>query len=387
MKSEPASTHLAESTQALRVSYTDPLPSTPVSQAPVLEPELSTTSESSQSVHLVLPPSLYDEDPEPPPHRKWRAGHEPTVEVLSNGDSRVTHPGCPPSIYTGLMAEAWKDQPGEGVLCAFNPVSWHHPQGVKRILRRLWPRVPSIGNSLHVTLTFDRNRFADPATAHNKERDKIRKIMDEFRKGKSWRGKLYKFDAKYCTKVEFHQDGWAHYHLIILTTEHVPFELFNELWGNGECNVQRIKQTGFWNLLHYALKSCGNYPAWVLEQKQMHIFHSSPGFLIPAKAKVKSAIEEGLRELGEIIKAKKTHRKRRDSPTIGERLKRWASLGLYQEGGLYKTIQLIRPFWEIFHELVLSIARLARYLGSGFIKINQRSELQPWTSDTSQKRP
>ena len=43
-----------------------------------------------------------------------------------------------------------------------------------------------------------------------------------------------------------------------------------------------------------------------------------------------------------------------------------------------QAMLLVRPFQQLFDELVFSIAEEGRYLGLGLVKINQTTELIPW---------
>ncbi len=278
----------------------------------------------------------------------------------------------PQAVVGGRAGRARQTPAKLGLLCAYTPISWHDPKGVIKVVQRLLPRLPDVSGSLFHTYTLDRNLFSDPATAFEIARNKIRKLYARLRKGIKWEGKLYQIDAPYCVKVEFHEDedGWPHFHVIYLTRRYIPADLLDHLWGLGRINVKRITNDDFHYLLKYVAKGVG-YPEWVLSRHRIRIFQSSHGFLKPI---------EGPEP--EIKGASKTGRKRA-SYTIRERLKRWARMGLLNENGRCKTIQLPRPFQQQFDELVLSIAEDGRYLGFGLIKINHLTELEIWLLKTN----
>ncbi|HVU38007.1 MAG TPA: hypothetical protein VHC95_06705 [Opitutales bacterium] len=305
----------------------------------------------------------------------------PSIERMAPGLVRVTFPQsktCQPKaaeaetrrsevLVSGLAARAWEETSGMGVLSEYIPASWHDPRGLRKILRRLLPRLPDVSGGLFLTLTFDRNLFADAGSAHDTGRPQIRKVMEKLREGVTWNGKLYRIKAAYCVKVEFHNDDWPHYHLILLTRRYVPVELLAELWGNGICHVRRINNHKFHYLLKYVTKS-GRYPDWVLGRKRLRVFQPSHGFMVSAGTP--ALTEEPRRQL---------RPRKRASYTIGQRLYRWSHMALFnQNGKFYSTIPLARPFRQTFDVLVLSIAEANRYLGNGFVKINEPKELMPW---------
>jgi len=294
-----------------------------------------------------------------------------THEFRSNLSGQAAGPSTrQETLVGGLAAQAWEEGLGIGVLSEYCPASWHDPRGLKKVLRRLLPRLPDVSGGLFLTLTFDRNLFSDAGSAHDTGRPQIRKVMDKLRKGVTWDGKIYEIDAGYCVKLEFHRDEWPHYHLIILTTRYVPKKLITAMWGNGICDVRRINNHRFHYLLKYVTKS-GRYPAWVLSRRRLRVFQPSHGFMVSPRKDT-------------LFAEKKPHKdylrpRKRASYTIGQRLYRWSRMALYRQSNNFNsTILLARPFRELFDVLVLSIAEGKRYLGNGFIKINQARELLPW---------
>jgi hypothetical protein len=144
------------------------------------------------------------------------------------------------------------------ILREYIPASWFHPIGIKKVLRRLEPLLPDVHGKLFLTFTLARETCCgDPEAAFEHARARLRKVFFKLRHGVEWNGKTYNIDAPYCVKVEFHEDGWAHFHVVFLTSRYLPGTLLNELWGLGRCNVQRIKAQGeFRYLLKYVCKVC-----------------------------------------------------------------------------------------------------------------------------------
>jgi hypothetical protein len=165
-----------------------------------------------------------------------------------------------------------------GVLREFNPVSWFHPRGIYRVLARLKPRLPDVGGKLFLTFTFNPALYGDASSAFDHGRDRLRRVFFRLRKGVTWEGKPYVINAPYAVKVEFHQNGWAHFHAVFLTRNYLPGSLLNHLWGLGRTNVRRISNQKFRYLLKYVTKG-GGLPEWVLGRTRLRVFQSSRGFL------------------------------------------------------------------------------------------------------------
>lgn len=253
---------------------------------------------------------------------------------------------------------------GLGVLREFSPVSWFHPRGIYRVLARLEPRLPDVSGKLFLTFTFNPALFADPLAAFEHGRDRLRRIFFKLRRGVTWAGKRYVVDAPYAVKVEFHQNGWAHFHVIFLTRSFLPGGLLNELWSLGRTNVRRISNDKFRYLLKYVTKG-GGLPDWVLGRTRLRVFQSSRGFLLTAP------------ERQEAAPSGPTGR-RQHVRTIGERMTSWRMTALLETGPQFQQVILCAPFFELVAELTFPAAVEGRYLGRGRFIINGTQELAPW---------
>ena len=147
--------------------------------------------------------------------------------ILLSGGARILGPNFP------------------GVLREHNPISWFHAKGIYRLVARLKPRLPDVGGSLFLTFTVDPSKFRSPEEAFRDAREHLRQVFYRLRNGVEWLGKAYKVDAPYCVKVEFHVNGWAHFHVVLLTRRYLPGELVKCLWGLGRTDVRRISDGKF----------------------------------------------------------------------------------------------------------------------------------------------
>ncbi len=289
------------------------------------------------------------------------------IGARSSGDTKEERPQnqTAPSLASEITVEPLEWEP-LGVLREFNPVSWFHPRGIYRVLARLTPRLPDVGGKLFLTFTVNPALYADPAAAFEHSRDRLRRMFHKLRLGVVWEGRRYAINAPYAVKVEFHQNGWAHFHVIFLTRSFLPGGLLNELWGLGRTNVRRITNDKFRYLLKYVTKG-GGLPTWVLGRNRLRVFQSSRGFLLDAEPKPKSTPRQSLQ-------------RKAQSNTLGERLTRWRKTALFERGERFEQVVLVAPFFELVGELIFPTARAGRYLGGGRFLINDSYQLEPWIS-------
>lgn len=252
----------------------------------------------------------------------------------------------------------------KGILRPFYPKSWFHPVGILKILKDLMPRLPDVSGSLFLTLTVDPAQFSGPESAFEYSRDRVRRIFARLREGVQHDGKTYRMNDPYFVKVEFHQNGFAHFHLIFLTKRYLPRSLLSELWGCGIVDVRRIKNERFHYLLKYVTKG-GELPEWVKERPRIRIIQASRGFYVDKR---------------EQQPRRKPFRKlRRESLTIGERLKKWANQALFETPlGTVRVLALKEPYEAIVARCAYHFACLGQYFGNGRIQITNSNQIIEW---------
>ena len=236
---------------------------------------------------------------------------------------------------------------GQVTLRRYVPASWFHPVGVLKVLNRIWDRLPDVSGKLFITFTLDPKLFGDEAAGFELSRDRLRRMFYELRKGAEHEGKRYVVDAPYCVKVEFHDSGWVHYHVVFLTRRFVPGALLTDLWGLGRVNIQRITNEDFHYLLKYVTKA-GDLPEWVKSRKRLRVLQTTKGFLRELPKTDADDSDESEPEL-----KPETHRA---SYTIAERLDRWERMAVIRDGERIATLLFRCPFRDLFDHLVLSVA-------------------------------
>jgi hypothetical protein len=258
--------------------------------------------------------------------------------------------------------------PYQQTIKEFVPASWFHPVGIYKVLARIWERLPDVGGKLFLTFTLDPKLYANEEAAFEDSRKWLRKVFFQLRHGVEHEGRIYTIDAPYCVKVEFHESGWVHYHVIFLTRRFLPKELLAELWGLGWVKVQRITNKDFHYLLKYVTKP-DDLPGWVKNRKRLRVFQTTKGFLKPS-TKPKRSSEPVLDESKpKLVRA---------SYTMEERFRRWECMGVIRLNGMARTMRFRMPYREIFDHLVLSAALDGRYKGSGEIIVPRKEGITSW---------
>lgn len=262
--------------------------------------------------------------------------------------------------------EPVKDRPYAEIR-PFIPASWFHEQGIYKVLRRLEPRLPDVGGKLFLTFTTDPKLFKDAESGFECGRERLRKVFYRLRKGVEWEGKEYQIDSPYCVKVEFHENGWAHFHSIFLTQRFLPGALLNELWGHGRTNVERISQEKFRYLLKYVTKG-DSLPDWILNRPRLRVFQSSRGFLKPVEGQRSSKRQAaGMDEQPGKVS---------NSPTIGERLEKWRHTGIVRELDQHRPVVFEKPYSEVVAGDVLEAAKAGYYRGRQVIEFGDQWDIE-----------
>lgn len=256
-------------------------------------------------------------------------------------------------------------QMSAAILREYIPASWFHARGIYKVLARLTPRLPDVGGNLFLTFTINPAFYASPSIAFEHARDRLRRVFYRLRRGVAWEGKTYVIDAPYAIKVEFHRNGWAHFHVVFLTRRFLPGALLNHLWGLGRTNVQRISNDEFRYLLKYVTKG-GCLPDWVLDRSRLRVFQASRGFYSKSAEPAKSATPPK----NETITRART--------TLRDRLQIWLRSALVEEDGHFSAYYLKAPFHDLAAELIFPVAMERRYLGGGRFLISDISQLEPW---------
>jgi len=148
----------------------------------------------------------------------------------------------------------------------YRPPSWFTPSGAAKKLKRLEKLgLPSMLGWKMVTLTLDRDLFGgDPLAGFLAARKRLVRFIRDLRDA----GLIGKI--RWGRKMEFHKDGWPHWHLMLEYRDKWTVEEMQriaEIWRLGRVNVVSIKTREFVYEFKYLSKSVGsdgeqNLPGW-----------------------------------------------------------------------------------------------------------------------------
>lgn len=178
----------------------------------------------------------------------------------------------------GSEPEAKTSRPGGGAGCELHPYyseSWFTPEGARLKYRRLQRAgLPDFKNWRFITLTMA-THAGHPWDAYVRGKDRLRRFLARFRRaiGRPFR---------WCWKLEFHEDGFAHWHLLVDYTKRIPREFLPNVeswWGLGRVTVQRVRRKEIFYVFKYVAKSIEDVPEWVAHHKgRIRVFQASRGF-------------------------------------------------------------------------------------------------------------
>jgi len=166
--------------------------------------------------------------------------------------------------------------------------SWFTAEGARIKARRLQQAgLPDFTNWRFVTVTVA-NRNISPADAYQLGNDRMRRFLARIRKALGRR-------FLWCWKLEFHEDSYAHWHLLIEYRERIPAEMLADLetwWGLGRVNVRRVKRTDIRYVFKYVAKGPEDVPEWVARHKgRFRVFQACRGFFTTRKPRTAKRAE------------------------------------------------------------------------------------------------
>lgn len=165
-------------------------------------------------------------------------------------------------------------------LHAYYSESWFTAAGARLKARRLQQAgIPHMKNWRFVTLTIA-SRSISPLEAYQLGKERIRRFLARFRKATG-----YAF--RWCWKLEFHEDGYPHWHMPLEYLKRVPEDmlpLIESWWGLGRINIKRIKGRDLRYVFKYVAKGPDELPEWVSRHKgRIRVFQASRGFYTKRK--------------------------------------------------------------------------------------------------------
>jgi hypothetical protein len=211
------------------------------------------------------------------------------------------------------------------------PPNWYTEKGVWMKRRQIMAKgFPCVKDWRFVTGTVDREKYDHPWQAWQDLNESMRYFFTQLRKKYG--------QIRWCWKLEFHQDGWPHYHMLIEVKKKVDLEFWRSAWGHGRIEVKRSDGNPDY-LFKYITKS-GKLPDYILDHpKRIRFWQTSRGFYenTPQKPEEKKCKTS-------------TNRKPNSSNTINirQRLTSWKQHALITYGKCKRRVKLNRTFQDFF---------------------------------------
>lgn len=221
--------------------------------------------------------------------RHWGSGVESTLERSgATGADRASSgeplARCRASVSNPTKADQNNALPTGPELHAYYSETWFTAEGARLKLRRLQAAgLPDFRNWRFITLTMA-NHSGCPFAAYEKGKDRMRRFLARFRKAI---GRPF----KWCWKLEFHEDGFAHWHLLLEYTKRIPQPFLErdvqDWWGLGRVNVRRVKRRDIFYVFKYVAKGLDEVPEWVASHKgRLRVFQACRGFYTKRRARI-----------------------------------------------------------------------------------------------------
>lgn len=157
--------------------------------------------------------------------------------------------------------------------------SWLDPRSVRQVAAAFHSRLTKrVGKKrmLFVTLTYDQRLFDSPLDAYrtSSEHRHIPRFIERLSKQTG-----IDLTGRWIRKLEFQDNSWPHYHLLIDTHRYIDQKVIEECWGHGYARCERMKPSRIAYFCKYVSKT-GTIPAWLLGErpKSVKIVACSPGW-------------------------------------------------------------------------------------------------------------
>jgi len=181
---------------------------------------------------------------------------EPGFEAEDGAPRQYVLKGIRPPAGSPVDSKVGPQDPADFIhVRRYKAPNWATTEGVAKKRRAIERKgLPGFAGWKFVTLTLDPEKFGhDPLKGYQAGRRKLSKFMHACREAGLWSK-----SAKWCWKLEFQRNGWAHWHLLIehrpKWTEHEFREVLPKLWGHGFTQVEAVRTDDYAYSFKYAFK-------------------------------------------------------------------------------------------------------------------------------------
>lgn len=218
----------------------------------------------------------------------WRSEHGRSARSDdAPAGARTRAAGGFPALGGGGRGVGALVEASEPELLPYASESWFTQSGARIKLKRLQQAgLPDFKNWRFFTVTMA-TRSIGPLEAYERGKDRLRRFLARLRAA-------FGRPFKWCWKLEFHDDGYAHWHLLVEYKKRIPQEFLPRVeswWGLGRVNVRRVKAKDIRYVFKYVAKGIDEVPAWVSNHKgRFRVFQASKCFY--TKRRVRTAKKE-----------------------------------------------------------------------------------------------
>ena len=176
----------------------------------------------------------------------------------------------------------------------------------------------------------------------------------------------------YAWKLEFHENGYPHWHCLLLYKKKMPYSYVDDCWRLGRTNTQRVKSEEFEYLFKYVSKTVENIPDWVQDAQFPISFWQTSGFHDIQKTSPRpDSSEKGIRPFR----------------TIRQKIHKWKRMVLVTKTAFseprkrYRILELntsFSEFYEYFRELTTRDFKKCYLYARHRVQINNPKHLIQW---------
>lgn len=222
----------------------------------------------------------------------------------------------------------------------FIPTNWYTEQGAKKKMFALEKKgLPDFNNWRFLTLTVDQLKFQSSKSAYEYIKPRMRFFI------RSLKQFINEPDLQYCWKLEFQENGFPHWHMLINYKKPICVQKIFNLWDYGYVKIEQVKTKKLPYTFKYICKDTKGLPSWFKKLSRPRVFQSS-GLFSRCDKPSKDVLENA--DLDETLP--------RSAPeSLGDRLIRYSKMVLCKnpDGKPFKILD-IGSSWADFCSVLLS---------------------------------
>ena len=164
------------------------------------------------------------------------------------------------------------------------PANWYSPEGAFKKLNLLKKKgLPNFHNWRFITLTIDQLKFKDSESAYHHIKKNFRYFI------RSLKNYLEVDHLRWISKLEFQENGYAHWHMLVDYRKPIDVSVLCDIWGYGLVHIARNKEKEMPYTFKYITKQVDGLPVWFLALSRPRVLQTSGIF---PKAKNKPSTKE-----------------------------------------------------------------------------------------------